>query len=203
MLSAAAQRRDHCLAPAKGFEGAAIQKAAQRLLGAGFVREVKNKIGAGAWRRDEELRQAYGLKLTPAGLKVIAVDEVNDDERPGMSDIAPTRELPKMTKSAKRVMAMGAESVAASKPATVVKPTNLPIPSAPREGTKIAQVIALLARDQGATLAEIVAATGWLPHTARAALTGLRWRGYAIERRGRAVGARAYVIAAASNAAVA
>jgi len=35
-----------------------------------------------------------------------------------------------------------------------------------------------------------------LPHTGRAALTGLRWRGYAIERRGRAVGARAYAIAA-------
>ena len=31
-----------------------------------------------------------------------------------------------------------------------------------------------------ATIDEIVAATGWLPHTARAALTGLRKRGYAI-----------------------
>ena len=27
-----------------------------------------------------------------------------------------------------------------------------------------------------------MAATGWLPHTTRAALTGLRKRGYAIER---------------------
>jgi len=32
----------------------------------------------------------------------------------------------------------------------------------------------------GATLAELVAATGWLPHTTRAALTGLRKRGYAV-----------------------
>jgi hypothetical protein len=121
---------------------------------------VKDKTGAGAWRRDEELGQAYGLKLTPAGLKAIAVDEGNDDERPSVSDIAPTRERPNSTKSEKGVMAIGAEIVAASKPATVTKPSNLPIPSAPREGTKIAQVIALLARDQGATLAEIVAATG-------------------------------------------
>jgi hypothetical protein len=30
------------------------------------------------------------------------------------------------------------------------------------------------------TLAELVANTGWLPHTARAALTGLRKRGYAV-----------------------
>ena len=28
--------------------------------------------------------------------------------------------------------------------------------------------------------AELVAATGWLPHTTRAALTGLRKRGYAV-----------------------
>ena len=46
--------------------------------------------------------------------------------------------------------------------------------------TKIAQVIELLQGNDGATLAELVAATGWLPHTARAALTGLRKRGYAV-----------------------
>lgn len=40
--------------------------------------------------------------------------------------------------------------------------------------TKTALVLTLLQRDQGATLAELVAATGWLPHTTRAALTGLR-----------------------------
>jgi hypothetical protein len=28
----------------------------------------------------------------------------------------------------------------------------------------------------------LIAATGWLPHTTRAALTGLRRRGYTIER---------------------
>ena len=50
----------------------------------------------------------------------------------------------------------------------------------PRSGTKIAEVVALLQRGDGATLAELVAATGWLPHTTRAALTGLRKRGYAI-----------------------
>jgi DNA-binding IclR family transcriptional regulator len=50
----------------------------------------------------------------------------------------------------------------------------------PRGGTKIAEVIALLQRGDGATLAELVAVTGWLPHTTRAALTGLRKRGYAI-----------------------
>jgi hypothetical protein len=55
-------------------------------------------------------------------------------------------------------------------------------PAGQREGTKRALVLALLAREQGASLGEITAATGWLPHTARAALTGLRQSGYAISR---------------------
>jgi Protein of unknown function (DUF3489) len=41
-------------------------------------------------------------------------------------------------------------------------------------------LLALLQRDCGATLEELIAATDWLPHTTRAALTGLRTRGYAV-----------------------
>ena len=51
----------------------------------------------------------------------------------------------------------------------------------PRE-TKIGKVIALLERKVGATLDEMVEATGWLPHTMRAALTGLKKKGLTIER---------------------
>jgi Protein of unknown function (DUF3489) len=69
---------------------------------------------------------------------------------------------------------------------------------APRDGSKIARMIGLLQRDSGATLDEVIAATGWLPHTSRAALTGLRKRGYAIVRRQNAEGRRGYIIAAAS-----
>jgi hypothetical protein len=53
-------------------------------------------------------------------------------------------------------------------------------PSAPRGGSKLVRVVALLERDHGATIAELIAATGWLAHTTRAALTGLRKRGYAV-----------------------
>ena len=54
-------------------------------------------------------------------------------------------------------------------------------PFTPRGGSKLARVLALLHRDHGATIAELIAATGWLAHTTRAALTGLRKRGYAVE----------------------
>jgi hypothetical protein len=40
------------------------------------------------------------------------------------------------------------------------------------------RILGMLSTDKGATLEELTDATGWLPHTARAALTGLRKRGY-------------------------
>jgi hypothetical protein len=63
---------------------------------------------------------------------------------------------------------------------TEIPTTDAARPSAPRDGTKLAWVLELLQRDCGATLEELIAATNWLPHTTRAALTGLRKRGYAV-----------------------
>ncbi len=53
---------------------------------------------------------------------------------------------------------------------------------APRAGTKQDLLLQLLRQEQGATITDMMAATGWLPHTARAALTGLRRRGYHLTR---------------------
>jgi len=61
--------------------------------------------------------------------------------------------------------------------------------------SKISLVADLLRRKGGATLAELVGATGWQPHTTRAALTGLRKKGHAIER-GTRDGATSYTIVA-------
>jgi len=44
--------------------------------------------------------------------------------------------------------------------------------STPRAGTKQAMLITLLRAPDGATMDEIVAATGWLAHTARGAMSG-------------------------------
>jgi hypothetical protein len=48
--------------------------------------------------------------------------------------------------------------------------------------TKASIVLGLLQRSEGATLPELIDATAWLPHTTRAALTGLRKKGHSIER---------------------
>jgi hypothetical protein len=42
----------------------------------------------------------------------------------------------------------------------------------PREGTKQANLIAMLRAPDGATIEEIMAATGWLSHTVRGAMAG-------------------------------
>ena len=53
---------------------------------------------------------------------------------------------------------------------------------AARPGTKQADVIALLTRPEGATIAQMCAKTRWQAHSVRAALTGLRKRGIGITR---------------------
>ena len=61
-----------------------------------------------------------------------------------------------------------------------------PIPSAEpgprRRPTKQALILGLLQRSGGASLADLMAATGWLPHTTRAALTRLRQAGHILDR---------------------
>jgi hypothetical protein len=75
-----------------------------------------------------------------------------------------------------------------TKPATQADTTTdittdnvIVLPTAKRV-TKTDQLIALLRRPDGASIEEMVDALGWLPHTARAALTGLKKKGHAIVR---------------------
>ena len=51
-----------------------------------------------------------------------------------------------------------------------------------KRSTKQDRVLQLLSREGGAPLSAIIEATGWLPHTARAALTGLRKKGHEVTR---------------------
>ena len=69
----------------------------------------------------------------------------------------------------------GSEARAATTPPAAAEPTRAVKP--PR---KLRQLAALVVRDAGATLDQMIAATGWLPHTTRAALTGLKKKGYVI-----------------------
>lgn len=67
----------------------------------------------------------------------------------------------------------------------------------PKAQTKTELVLELLSRSEGGTLDQLVAATGWLPHTARAALTRLKKKGHAITSDKVQGAQRVYRIAAA------
>ena len=162
ILFEASKRKDRCLIAPKTLKAAATQKVAAKLLKAGLVSEIKARSGMEIWRRDEETGQAYSLKLTVAGLKAIPADERGSQSIPSTAVSPNTNEDSSKAKTA----------------ANMAAARSAPTATAPRQGTKIARVIELLQRNQGARLDELIAATGWLPHTARAALTGLRHRGY-------------------------
>jgi len=74
----------------------------------------------------------------------------------------------------------------ASNKADVIQPsTNVrsnSTPATPREHSKLSQVMLMLSQEGGRTIEEVSKAMGWLPHTTRATLTGLRKRGIQIIR---------------------
>ncbi len=71
----------------------------------------------------------------------------------------------------------------AGKPARAPRDANAP--RKPREGTKQEQVLAMLRRPEGTTVAQIAEATGWAQHTVRGFFAGLKKKGYAVEVKSR------------------
>ena len=68
----------------------------------------------------------------------------------------------------------------------------------PKPKSKAALLLNLLARPEGASLAQMVAATDWLPHTTRAALTGLKKKGETVTST-KAAGVRTYRLVTAEG----
>ena len=80
---------------------------------------------------------------------------------------------PSDTDVAPRAPDVAPEATPAKVKASHVKeaPKTATEPRTPREGSKTSQVIAMLKREGGTTLEEIMAAMGWLKHTTRAMLS--------------------------------
>jgi len=62
-------------------------------------------------------------------------------------------------------------------------PRETGAPRKPREGTKHEQLLAMLRRPEGATVAQIADATGWARNTVRGFFAGLKKKGHAVEVR--------------------
>lgn len=76
-----------------------------------------------------------------------------------------------------RLRKMAREPKAGVAPATVKADASL---TSTKRESKADFVLGLLKRPEGATIDQLVAATGWLPHTTRAALTGLKKKGHLV-----------------------
>ncbi|MCS5603722.1 MAG: DUF3489 domain-containing protein [Paracoccus sp.] len=129
----------------KGLHGAAAKMAIGRMIKLGWIEEVEANL-----RRKEPLWRETGdghgttLIATEAGLEAVGIDPV-----------------------VSRAVASSRKAKAEPGPQTE---GAQPIPG--RAGTKQAEIIALLQRSEGASIAEIVAATGWLAHSVRGMISG-------------------------------
>jgi len=77
---------------------------------------------------------------------------------------------------------------------------KMPDADRPRGSTKRAMLIGMLERPEGASVAEIGQRLGWLPHTVRAAFTGLRHAGREVTRSKDAEGQSVYRLARVETA---
>ncbi|MDB5651143.1 MAG: hypothetical protein JWL62_2663 [Hyphomicrobiales bacterium] len=173
LLSAAYQREDRLVALGDD-SGASRNKTVTALLRRGLLAEVPARANQPFWRRDDENR-LIGAVITQAGLAALKI-----------AHVAIVAEQPKGVEEQTIPMA---DDHAGDQPS----------PLACRPGTKRALIIELLRRSDGASLDELVAATGWLPHTSRAALTGLRHKGLVLEKSLRPDGKSIYRIASAAS----
>ena len=157
LLTTASQRDDGSLLPPAASisdAGNRLQKACAGLLKRSLVAESAIGARAPSWREDSDAR--FGLMITDAGRAAIGVSPIAEADP-----------------------AEGSEPAGGGAGAEVA-PTQGAILARP--GSKQAAIIDLLQRETGASISELTEATGWLPHTTRAALTGLRKRGLKINK---------------------
>lgn len=158
ILSAAARRDGGAILPVPKslkVKGGALNSIFQGLLKKGLVAEQHASRGSAAWR-DAEDGQRMMLVITDAGLKAINADA---GERPEGHAADGKRAMKKQKQQKSRTTPSRKIEAAAGK-------KNI------RSGTKLAMVVDLLSREDGATIDEMVKATGWQSHSVRGAISG-------------------------------
>jgi hypothetical protein len=166
---------------------------------------------AGAWPAERLLaiwnslpgvKQVKGFPNAKAGGSRIweRIQSLGEPEKPKAGRKAeagapPAQSAPAKAKSAKKTKAVKA---AKNTPKSEAKKVVAAEANAgPREGSKAAQVVAMLRRKNGASLAEIMEKMGWQKHTVRGFMAGaMKKAGYAVESFQSDQGARTYRISA-------
>lgn len=150
VLTAACQRPDQCVFPiTTKLKGNAAGNVLKCLLTKGLIKEVRAQRDDTVWRHDEK-QGRMTLRATRAAFVALGIDESDE----------PDADAPRTEARVKRARSAKAGPVKDNKPGRT------------RDGTKQALLIDLLKRPGGATIAEIVEATEWQPHTVRGAIAG-------------------------------
>ena len=181
VLSSAAKHDEGLATRPANLNAAAAMKVSSSLIAKGLAREIRAKADAPVWHENDDGR--FALKITRGGREAIGVE---DEEAQDATPVSAAPAQPRLKKSgAKATGKKDAQKTSATpRKGRKDKPTSDGecSPADFRAGSKQAKIVHLMKRAKGATLDELIEATEWLPHTTRAALTGLRKRGLTVER---------------------
>jgi hypothetical protein len=181
VLSSAAKHDEGLATRPANLNAAAATKVASSLIDKGLVREIRAKTDAPVWHENEDGR--FALKITRAGREAIGVDDEEEQHAVSSSvsvDASKSKKSRSKSAGKKDPAKTGTPRTKAARDKTAGSAESSLAQIRP--GSKQANIIELMKRAKGATLDEMIEATDWLPHTTRAALSGLRKRGVALER---------------------
>jgi len=153
VLTAACQRPDRCVFPVTAkLKGNAAGNVLKSLLNKGLIKEVRAKRDDTVYRHDEE-RGRITLIATDVAFAALGIDPQEAPAEDEPQNAAALADSPKNP----------------SKPKSRASRTASP---RTRDGSKQAQLIAMLRRAKGATVDEIAEALSWQLHTIRGAIAG-------------------------------